>query len=175
MTGEERKTVQRHLLVLSELYGRQLSTGAIILMSDALHDLDCQKVIAALTRYAADPTSRSFPLPGQIRHLVAPNPSDTENALEAVNRIIEGMAKYGWTQPDRAKQFIGDLGWLVVQREGGWQRVCETSNNDNLPTLKAQWRELAKALTVRSKAGVLSDGPSLPAPTTNNKLLEKKP
>lgn len=151
MTNDERKHVQKMLLALADLYGRQLSAPAVGLMSDALMDLDGKSVIEALNKYMRDPASRSFPMPGAIRAMIVPEVTGDQVALEAANRIVEAMGKYGWTNPEKAREFMGEIAWEVVKRDGGWAALCERTNNDDLPILKAQWRELAKVVRIRQE------------------------
>lgn len=151
MTIDERKMVQKILVTMADFYSRKISADAISLISDALSDLDGQQVITALKKYMTGADSKFFPLPGQIRAMISPEASGDQLALEAANKIIEAMGKFGWTNPEKAREFMGPLAWEVVVRDGGWVSLCERTKNDDLPILRAQWRELAKVVSVRQK------------------------
>jgi hypothetical protein len=160
MNQSERNETIKALAVMADVYGRPISKAAISFMADALMDLDGQKVLRALCDYAKDPASRGFPLPGQVRAMVSPEVSKDQLATEAANKIVEAMGKFGWTNPDKARAFMGELAWEVVVREGGWSNLCERTTNDDLPIMRAQWRELAKVVHVRQQQAKAS----LPSP-----------
>lgn len=149
------------LVAMSELYGRTLTEGALRMMADDLSDLDHEAVMAALVKYRRSEAGKFFPSVGQIRQLVCPELSDESESRDVASRIVEAMSKYGWTNPEKSRTHIGELGWMVVQREGGWQSMCEKTNNDDLPILKAQWRELAKTLRSQALRGSLDKPPGL--------------
>lgn len=92
---------------------------------------------------------------------------DDEDAIDATTRIFGAVPKYGYTRADKARQVIGELGWECVDRNGGWQLLCETLTLDNMGTLKAQYRETCKAIISRRKRGVDDVPPTLP---NNNKI-----
>lgn len=162
MNFEERKHVQKLMVVLAEVYNRQISQAAIGVMADALMDLDGAAVVTALKKYISDPNSKGFPMPGQIRSMVSPEMSSDQLAVEAASKIVEAMAKFGWTNADNARTFMGEIAWDVVTREGGWTALCERTNNDDLPFLKSQWRELAKVVAIRhaQKQSIALTGPT---------------
>lgn len=176
MNDNERKELAKQLIVLAEIYGRDLSRQALGFMLDQLNELNFEEAMNSLNKYCRDSKNRTFPTPGQLLAIAKPEASDIDNAAEVANRIIQAMSKYGWTQPEKAKQFIGEVGWLVVQREGGWGWICETTTEDKIPTLKAQWRVLASSLVNRSRSGQLDVAPSLPKPqnVTELKQIESK-
>lgn len=168
MNSEERKSVQRMYVVLSEVYNRSLSEAAISFLADSLMDLDGQKVITAMKSCISNPETKGFPMPGQIRAMVSPQVSNEQLAVEASNKIVEAMSKFGYTQPEKARAFMGEIAWEVVQREGGWQSLCERTTNDELPILKAQWRSLAAVVSIRQKQDHVA------LPSADRKLLEEK-
>lgn len=151
MNQQERSQVVKIFVTLSEIYNRQFSRDALALMADALMDLDGPSVIKALSGYLNDSGSRGFPLPGQVRALVSPQASNDQLALEAANKIIEAMARFGWTNPEKAREFMGPIAWQVVIQDGGWVNLCERTKNDDLPILRAQWRQLAGVVAIRQK------------------------
>jgi len=120
-----------------------------------------------------------FPSIADIRNLIVPEPGPEVEAIEAANRIVEALSRFGGCNADvnepRAREFVGELGWLVVQRHGGWVNLVESGiAADQIPTLKAQWRELAKALWARAKAGRIHQPPTLPRPATGQ-INENEP
>lgn len=157
MTG-----MKKLLIGLAEFYGETLTPSRLNMFAQVLSDLapsDVERAIALLTR---DPRITRMPLPAHIRQAVRPDANPEHDALEASNRIVEAIGRFGYYNPRDARDFIGELGWRVVEREGGWETVCENTTTRMIPTLKAQWRELAKALYARAQRGVDDIPPALP-------------
>lgn len=164
---EKIKQIKLILTGLAEYYGVNLSVQQLNMYSEDLYDLDLNDILKAVKIIRT--SSEFFPKPSTIIQSVKGKSID--NAIDVSNLIVLAMSKYGWTNPDKAKIFMGELAWEVVEREGGWQRVCETSSDDQLPILKAQWRELARVLLNKNSLGKLNERPSLNNKEPN-KLLE---
>lgn len=82
-------------------------------------------------------------------------------ARDAVSRIWEAISDFGWNNPRAAKEYIGELGWKVVERHGGWARVTDVEE-DQRGILTAQWRDLAITLYRFEQNGDSNRGPALP-------------
>lgn len=157
--------LKKLLIGMAETFGITLSVQRLQIYVDLLSDLPLEVVKSAVHEILRDPSQKFFPLPAVIRERVNPGENPDHEAVEASNRIVEAISRFGFYNPTDAKAFIGELGWLVVQREGGWETLCETVMAPQLPILKAQWRELAKALYGRAKRGAIDSPPELPSPS----------
>lgn len=162
MTHEQLRNLKAMLITMSAYYQHRLDDTVVIMYADDLKDLEFSDVVQALARYRKDPRHRKMPLPAEVRGLIETPLSDEDQAREAAARIVQAMSKYGYTNPDRAREFIGSVGWLIVEREGGWTSLCQRTTDDQLPVLKAQWRELARGLITRARLGQLETPPALP-------------
>ena len=100
--------------------------------------------------------------------------SDDEEAKEAVERIIKAISKYGWMQMEKAKEFIGALGWKCVDMEGGWERVCSTFTTENESFLKKQYIDYCITVISRGKQGRLNEAPTIPRPILGESDKVKK-
>lgn len=161
MSPQEIRQLKALLVATSMYYGQEFRDEVINLFVEDLCDLPFESVVQAIKEARRDPRTTRFPLPAVIRGKIETGPSDEDQAIEAVSRIVAAVSRFGWNNPDRAKLFIGGLGWRVVEMEGGWTTVCETLNNDNIGTLRAQWRGIAKSSIARAKAGELDTAPRL--------------
>lgn len=92
------------LAYLHELYpGRQVTaeTGAAWL--NATNDLQDAVLLALARAYAADPESRYFPAPSQLRGYLPKHAAEALPDLESTLRAIDGMGHYdpraGWVRP----------------------------------------------------------------------------
>jgi len=163
--NEHTKSISRILTMLAEYYDKILSKSQLTMYSAHLQDLTTEELQAACSTYTRDPNNKFFPLPAMLRQLIRPVLiGDDENAREAAGRILASVSKFGHTNTERAREYVGDLGWAVVARQGGWLNVCTMLTEDNVGMLQAQWRELAISLQRRARAGLLDTPPGLPEP-----------
>lgn len=159
------------LTQLANLSGMRLAEGDGILeiYDTALSPLGYSRLCVALleiitTRRARDP----FPSIRDIREIIEPETKPEDDAVLVVGRIWEACNRFGGINAEmRARQveeFVGPLGWATIRALGGWFSVQESSyiGQAQEPSLKAQWRECAKAVAARAKAGKLGELPQLP-------------
>jgi hypothetical protein len=139
--------------------GRTINQTTMELMLEAVADLPQENVLMALKNWAKNEST--FPLPASIRQKIVPVIDDKEIAIDAVNRIIAAVSKYGWTNKHLAKDYIGELGWETTERFGGWVHLCENLNQNNEGMLRAQLRELAVVVNKKSMLGELDERPKL--------------
>lgn len=160
------------IVALSAYYQQEFKDNVIAMYAEDLEDLDLESLRREFHAYRRDPKNTRFPLPAQIRARISPTQTDEGEAHEAAARIAQAISKFGWVNPEPARKFIGELGWLVVARDGGWRTVCETLDRDNIGILKSQWKALALTLHGRAKAGVIEEAPALPSPAIKTKSDE---
>ena len=164
---EKRQQFCSLLATLAELCGRQLNTDLLAIYDQALAPLGYDRLVSALNWIIENRSERDpFPAIRTIRERIEPMPDRDSEAVEASNRIVQALGKFGGVNADlnapAAKAFIGELGWYVVQREGGWATLCERVRDPELPHYKAQWRELAKSAYTRGAQGRVDEPPRLP-------------
>lgn len=138
---------------LAEQSGKRISPVAIDIYIEELERFGMPIVNSTLKRFFA---YAKFPTIEDIKKAMGVNEvadlTDDEKARLVVSRVVAAISKFGYTaimsekRTAELKQFIGDDGWHLVQSVGGWNSICETETDD-LPTLTAQWRELAKSMT----------------------------
>lgn len=147
--------VMTAIIGTAEYYGRQLSEGVLKMYAEDLADLDPLAVCKAYVSYRRNPANRVFPLPAQIREIVAPEQhiGVEARAREIAARIVGGVTKHGWCNGKSAELDIGPEGWALVQRRGGWAHFCQNLTTKQAPIVEAQLREQLH--------GVLEYGPAL--------------
>ena len=151
------------LIGMAEVFGETLTDTRLKAYLKVLRQVTVEELKRAGELILVDETLRRFPLPAQILAVCHPALSPEEESKEVAGRIIAAVPKYGYSNQEEAKAYIGDLGWEVVKMQGGWAEMCRNMRNHMIPTLQAQYRELA--LTLRKKAiiGNLDRPPELPA------------
>lgn len=134
-----------------EMYDKMLSSYGYDNLTKALEDIFKE-------RKSTDP----FPSVRAIIEKLEPTVEPKALAAEAASRIIGAVRKFGYSNPNEAKQYIGELGWAVVERQGSWYSLCTTMRPEQEPTLRAQFERLALGLQQRIKAGQnIDEGPKL--------------
>jgi hypothetical protein len=124
--------------------GQTLDDMVLAMYVEDLNDLDPQVVIAGYQQYRRNPKNRTFPLPAEIRELVAPGEfiAVETQAREIASRIVGAISMYGWNNSTQAQLYIGPVGWGLVERSGGWSHLCQNTGVTIQPTtLTAQLRD----------------------------------
>jgi len=159
MNNEKIIEIKKLLVGLAEYFGTTLSEPQKKMYSEDLEKYELKSLAEAIEKIRIDPKQEFFPRPAKIIEIMEGNRKD--EALEAVGRIITAMGKFGSHNLEKSKAFIGELGWRVVDREGGWASLCQRTTDQDLPILKAQWRDMAVALQNRASAGRDNEAPKM--------------
>lgn len=128
--------------------GQSLADQVLLMYAEDLADIPNEDVIIAYQKYRRDPKNIRFPLPAKIREIVYPENYITpeEQAAEVAARITGAVTGCGWSNARAAEDYIGPVGWGVVQRQGGWMHICENLGvNINPSTFQAQIRRQLEA------------------------------
>ena len=145
---------------LAMIYGKQLSPQALVLMVDSLDDLAPGDVLRVLREWVK--RNKSFPMPSDLREAITPVVSDLDDGRDIASRVIKSIARYGWNNPEAAKNYIGEIGWECVSRMGGWVTLCQELSDENRGILVAHIRDLAVTLKKKSIAGTINDPLNFP-------------
>ena len=158
--------IMKLVSALGEYYRVPLTPGQVAMYSQDLMCMEPEQLAQAINTYRNDPRSDRFPLPVKLKAMVglAVNPED--EAVQISGRILGAIASIGPYRVQDAREAIGEIGWQVVQAEGGWQTICEVQTDD-IPIRKAQWRNLAKTFCERNARGTF---PQLPSPGGNSPI-----
>lgn len=145
MNLEQEKDLKHRLSLMSKYYRSQLPDDVIVAYSNDLKDYPYKDVCLALNAYRKNPKNKFMPIPAMIIEIMDPTISDDGLAREAVARIQKAVRKFGHPNRIQAKEFIGEIGWSVVEKFGGWGFICENlGHRIDLNSFQAQAREVAK-------------------------------
>lgn len=130
--------------------------------SDADIQMAFRNAVATLTEW---------PAPATIKRLCQGTSRDDKQIGEEVaTRIESAVSKYGYTNPNSARDFIGDLGWEVVLQCGGWIQVCNINSYDELPSLRKKWRDCGATVSANYYERGENVPPRLPSNVQNGHL-----
>ncbi len=157
--------IAKALVILAEQTKENLSQERLAYMTAELMQHGADSVLIGIRKLMRE--ARRFPTIAEIEEAMGiKGISDASRAAEAAARIEGAIVKFGSAggheKFKRQQEYMGELAWLVVERSGGYQHLCDTVDNDNLSTMKAQWRGVATALCDSSRAGSLDLAPVLP-------------
>jgi hypothetical protein len=164
LTTDEKQNLKKHLALLGAYFQQQLPDPVIVMYAEDLADLPYPDVRRAMEECRREPKRRTMPMPADIRDRLTPAVTDGALALEAAARIVAAISKFGYYNARDSQAYIGEIGWLVVEKMGGWESICTSLTNKQMGTFHAQCRELAKAQIELSRAGKLDLPPALPRP-----------
>lgn len=153
-------------------HGQNVQNEVLKMYADDLADLPIEKCIEAYKVYRRNPKNTRFPLPANIREIINPTANTRDLAINAANRVILAVSKFGWANPGDAKAFIGDAAWGHVERSGGWQYLCENLGvTIQQTTFMAQCRDsIASDLNLKN-IGIDTDRPVLEQRSNQNLQL----
>jgi len=161
----EREAFLKMLAVVADLCAYRLSPEVARLYADHIAPHGLLAAAEALKRLMVDlKPGRSFPSVNDVLSAMGKTPlSDDAQARDTVSKIVQAISTHGYNWPHRARAAVGEIGWAIVHRMGGWETVCEDYTYAREKTVMlAQWRELAKALAERARFGELDAAPALP-------------
>lgn len=181
MTEEDKlKTLKKLVVQNLTFYDAPINEVKVQMFAAELKDLDLGAVISVFASFRQEKGRRLMPMPSDIRDRIKPlSLSDDTLAIEAVARIVQSLSRFGGYRSEDAKAFIGELGWEVVKRQGGWTELCTNVGVDSpIGVFQAQAIKIAKAVLEQSRAGTLGAPPELPqqriAADPNAKMVSMK-
>lgn len=150
--------VKEMIILTANYYQRTLNQPVLEMYLEDLEGYDDESVVQAYRAYRRDPKNKTFPLPAQIIDIMNPRVSVDAQSQEIAGRITQSISKFGYTGGASAREFIGEIGWSVVQRFGGWAEICRDHGVSIQPgQFFAQTRDMIKAKIEIEKAGKSED------------------
>lgn len=182
MNLEQRQQIGLVILNTARYYNRIIEKETISMMLDDLSDLSFEEILKAYKKYRLDSKNKTFPLPAQIRDLINPEATDESVGRDISAKILSAISKFGYPNAKDARAYIGEFGWGIVNKLGGWSYLCENRGlNLNSTSFIAQVRDLATDLSKHGQLAIdnkiLSigkDEPVLIGQTPISNLIEIK-
>lgn len=154
MTPAETAQLKKLLIVTAAYYRQDLPDAVLLMYVKDLEDLPFSGVMDALQGLRYEPNRRQCPMPADVRARIDPASSDIALANEIAGRISTCIGSCGYTNPRRAEEKIGPVGWRVVGLMGGWHQICTTTLERDMRTFFAQCRDQARGqLEIQRKGG----------------------
>ena len=101
-----------------------------------LESYSAQEIVSALDTIAK--SEHKFPSLAKIIDTI--DGTKDEQAQDQVANIIYSVSRYGQYDTSSAKEFLGPIGWSMVQAFGGWQTLCKLESKQ-MGIARAQLRD----------------------------------
>lgn len=155
--------IAKMLLDMARFYAHDLDNRTLDLYVDVLSQWPAEEVLAAGKAYVRNPKNTRFPIPPHTMiaetHAVAADAKDL--ARDTAMKVQHAVSKFGWNNPRGAREYIGDAGWVTVERFGGWEYVCANLGVElQVTTFIAQCRDSIESQVNLERMGF---NPALPA------------
>lgn len=129
------------LASMAAAYNQKPTNEKLAIYSKLLSKYSAEEVASALSKLVYK--SSFFPSVAEISQAIEGVVDHDAMAEELAGKIIEALPNYGRDDVDRLKHELGAVGWLTVERLGGWETLMRTSYDD-MSHLRAQARRQAK-------------------------------
>lgn len=116
--------IKEIIIMTASYYGKPISEAVLEMYVEDLDGLDTDLVIGAYKAYRRDPKNWQMPLPAQIRDMIEPQETPEAAARDLASKISGAIVKFGHPNENLARNYIGEKGWAIVQRWGGWSYLC---------------------------------------------------
>lgn len=167
------KALKEAIILTASYYNHPLSAPVLAMYAEELMELPEAEVIEAYRAYRRDPKNRTNPLPAQIKAIVRPSVDPESAAREIAARITTAIRKFGYDRGIEAREFIGEVGWQVVQRQAGWSYLCGVDAPVVDPAIRqAQLRDLALSILKHSPEA-MAQAIGTPSAASGQKAIER--
>lgn len=136
------------LAQMSVVYGKEETMERLQYYSIELEVYGIDIVSSALRAHIK--TKSFFPALSEIIDAIAKIKCPQIDATHSAQLLIDSTYRFGEYRPEDAEKNLGPQLWSIVQRWGGWIRLCKFSD-DQIPTVRAQLRDLIEGINRSSK------------------------
>jgi len=166
MTPEQKNKLALLYFQIGEIHSRTLSKDTLVTLVNAFNDLNFDDVYRELNSWLLN--GNHFPLPAHIRQKILPVKNESDDISESVNRSLTTVTKFGYCNSDQAKNYIGELGWQIIEGMGGWVHLCETLGSETPEgVMRKQMLDYGETVWKRVKRGEHNIPPALPESVLN--------
>lgn len=119
-----------------------------------LREYGLEKAYQALIEIAKEDGFQRIPTVRRIKEAMGVGEiSDRDQGVLISGRIWSAISRYGYMRGTEAREYVGDVGWAVVNMLGGWGPLCENTMIGEQHVFMAQTRDLVQSILIHGKAG----------------------
>lgn len=145
-------THKQFWIQMAGYYRTRLDDSTVLMYAQDVSHVSIEKLQELFLKYRSNPANKFMPMPSWFIEQINPTHQDPKIlAREVASRIQAAISKFGYCNPIEAKEYIGSVGWMAVQRNGGWLSVCENVGVTVDPSIfYAQTRDLAESIIINA-------------------------
>lgn len=148
------KNHKQFWVMVASYYRVTLPDITLEMYAQDTRDIPLETMVSIFETYRRTTKSPVLPMPIVFREIYEKKMSADVQANLVPQRIFEAISKFGWAEPDKAREYIGELGWRLVEMRGGWLNVCQNlGTNWDEGTFIAQARDNTKSLIKAAELG----------------------
>lgn len=148
MNADQKREIRRQIGIAATYYRSNMNSDVVEMYMGILEKYSFEQIMHAITTYSQNQKNRFMFLAADLVSIIDPQPSDDSLAREISAKISAAVTKFGYPNPTEARTYIGEIGWLVVEKRGGWSHICQNLRTDEVASFDAQNRELAKSAII---------------------------
>lgn len=153
------RELKRSIIGLAEVFGTTLSESRLNAYAELLCEFPIAEVERGIKLLLCNPEVKFFPLPAVIRDAVERKMGVPDATQELLSRAISAVTRFGWSDPEGAKVFVGPIVWGALPGVTGWEEFCRAGDEGALPIMaaRAQLRDrIAGRLRMEAPTGRVS-------------------
>lgn len=132
-----------------QYYGQHLAPMQLAMMAEDLDAFEPREVEAAVRtwrRKRPEPGHKPRPpMPNELIAILVPKMTEDAEASMLAQSIVGAIKRIGYNKPARAKEELGPIAWAAICARGGWEAMCQQTQEKDLNTLQAQLRDAIRA------------------------------
>jgi len=145
--------VKKLLIGLSGYLGQTIKDEQISMYAEDLEEYPLEEISNAIKKIRKQRVWNRFPLPAEILHYAPSYKGSPEEQADIIaGRIIDAVSKFGYVNSEKAREWLGEIGWTVFQGYGlSWDAFCRTLLNSEIGNTRARLRGLGISIITRTK------------------------
>lgn len=150
------------IIGLAEIFGTTLTESRLNAYAELLCEFPNSEVEKGIKSLLCNPEIKFFPLPSVIRDAVERKTGIVDATQELLSRAITAVGKFGWSDPEGAKVFVGPIVWGALPGVTGWEEFCRAGDEGAMPIMaaRAQLRDrIAGRLRIEAPTGRITLAP----------------
>lgn len=159
------------IIGLAEIFNFRFSEASLSIYMKALESISFDDLDKIINEGLMSNRWQFMPKPGEF--FTSGDKQILDDSRDAANLTWSAIAKFGRNNFIQAREYVGELAWLVVERMGGWSQVCEV-NSDEKGIWIAQFRDLTQSMSRKHEHGNSNRPPELPRVRTLTLIENKK-
>ena len=138
--------------MFASYYGEAMTKDRLESFVGLMRNCEPSEVEMAMENLMRNPEITRMPLPGKVLQEINPTETPIDAAQCLLLRAQEAVTRFGFYQPDAAKEYVGEIAWSALGGEPGWRDFCAVKSSE-AGVARAQLRERLRVVIQRGASG----------------------